>query len=103
MLEFEKILNDLLFYSNASPRSGELLVYKKEISIYKRRFKDEKRNIGSRAAYRLLYIIDDTEKICIPFHLYHKKSGKKHKLDLSEKEKQSLEEMITDLMEYKKG
>lgn len=101
--DFESILNDLKFYVNAKPRSGYKINGKDEISIFKKRFKDEKRNIGASSAYRLLYMVDDLEKICIPFHIYHKTSGKKPKLDLTEKEKKNIKKIIDDILKEKKG
>ena len=46
------------------------------------RYKDEYRHIGTSNAYR--------------FHLYHKTSGRKPKLDLTEKEKKLVKKMVED-------
>lgn len=81
--EFVKILKDFSFDINSNPIKGNKVTSIPPISVYKMRYKDENRHIGTSNAYRLLCMMD--ENSAIPFHLYHKTSGRKPKLDLTEK------------------
>ena len=58
--EFVKILKDLSFDINSNPIKGNKVTSIPPISVYKMRYKDEYRHIGTSNAYR--------------FHLYHKTS-----------------------------
>ncbi|RGB55088.1 hypothetical protein DW114_05305 [Absiella sp. AM09-50] len=80
--EFVKILKDLSFDINSNPIKGNKVTSIPPISVYKMRYKDEYRHIGTSNAYR--------------FHLYHKTSGRKPKLDLTEKEKKLVKKMVED-------
>lgn len=98
--DFLIIIQDLFYDINAVPIKGDKVTANPPISVYKMRFKDENRNIGSSSAYRLLCMIDESK--AIPFHLYHKTSGKKPKIDLTESEKRKCKKMVDDAVKQRK-
>lgn len=69
--------------------------------VHKTRHRDETRNINASGAYRLISLSDGTK--IIPFHLYHKTSGKKPKKDLTESEKKTCKKMVKDAYQQSKG
>lgn len=66
--------------------------------VYKFRYKDKARNIGSRGGYRVVCVVVTNTKT-IPFHIYHKRSGKKPKDDLTEDEKKTIRKIAEDAAE----
>lgn len=76
---------------------GDLLYSREDRKVYSRkiRFKDEKRKIGKRSGYRIIYIVKDSYVFII--HIYHKTAGKNSKKDLTEKEKKNLKKLVDEL------
>lgn len=95
--EVEMILKDLSLDVSADNINGAKITSKNGISVYKMRYKDQKRNMGSSGAYRLISLILVSEKKAIPFHLYHKRSGKKPKTDLTASEYKKVNELVDDI------
>lgn len=96
--DYNRIIKDLVEDVKNLPHSckGDKLFQYNHSAIYKFRYKDEKRSIGTRSAYRFIVLLFCNEKV-FPFHIYHKKSGKKPKLDLSENEKESIKKIVLDI------
>lgn len=92
--DFFMFIQDLHLAVNASPKKCKVISANAPYAVYKTRHKDDNRNIGTSSAYRLLSMSDGSK--VFPFHLYHKTSGKQHKLDLTETEKKMVKKMIKD-------
>lgn len=99
--DFDQMIQDLCLDVNATPIKGKKITAAPPCAVYKMRYKDENRNIGSSNAYRLLCMVDETT--AIPFHLYHKTSGSSPKTDLCAKEKKICKKMVEDAVAQKKG
>lgn len=99
--DFKRFLDDLYLGINSNKPKGAKITAAGNFSVYKIRLKDENRNIGSSNAYRLLYMYNN--QVALPFHLYHKTSGRKPKIDLTPDEKKRVAQMVKDAAKQKKG
>lgn len=90
--DFFQILQDLFFDINATPIKGYKVTAIHPFSVYKMRYKDENRNIGSSNAYRLLCMVDESN--AIPFHFIYitRHPGKSLRLILLTARKRPVEE-----------
>lgn len=79
---------------------GNRLYARGDISAYKLRVKDCKNKFGASGGFRFVYILILGESgLAIPFHIYHKHSGKKSKTDLTMKEKSQIKKLIDSIYE----
>lgn len=99
--DFLMIIQDLHLAMEAIPPNAYTVSADGSYKVYKTRYKDNNRNNGASGAYRIISM-SDGEKV-IPFHLYHKRSGKKPKKDLTEREKKMVKKMIDDAVSQKRG
>lgn len=92
-----RILKDIRDDLQSLPINGDKVISSDNgaVSVYKFRYKDEARNIGSRGGYRIICLVICNFK-AYPFHLYHKVSGRKPKTDLTSVEKTTLKIMVND-------
>lgn len=94
--EFTKFIQDLYIAFTATPIKGKKLASSDQLSVYKTRHNDDNRNIGTSGAYRLLSMYNCRVNKVYPFHLYHKKSGRNPKNDLTPKEKKEIKRMVIE-------
>lgn len=94
--DFFMFIQDLSVAFLTDKPKGRLISAHKQRKVYKTRHKDDNRNIGSSGAYRLISMFDADKGKVYPFHLYHKRSGKKPKSDLTKGEKEIIKKMVRD-------